>query len=116
MLTELIEFVEKASSILFEWFKGNLLKGNPDKCHLIVCTNQKTNINTGEFHIDSSDSEKLLAIKIDNKFTFDRHASDICKKASIKINELARIAPYINIGKRTYLWIQFLRLSLIIVS
>ena len=114
VLIELIISVEKASNILFQWFQGDLLKGNPDKCHLIVCTNQKTNINTGEFHIDSSDREKLLAIKIDNKFTFDRHTSDICKKASRKVNVLARIAPYINIGKRTYLRIKFLRLSLII--
>ena len=33
---ELIEFLEKASNTLFQWFTDNLFKGNPDKCHLIV--------------------------------------------------------------------------------
>ena len=80
VLIELIVSVEKASNILFQWFKGDLLKDNPDKCHLIVRTNQKTNINTGEFHIDSSDREKLLAINIDNKFMFDRHASELAER------------------------------------
>ena len=35
-IDDLIDSLEKAPSSLFKWFKGNLLKGNPDKCHLLV--------------------------------------------------------------------------------
>ena len=106
---DLIDSLEKASSSLFKWFKDNLFKGNPDKCHLLVSTNEKTKINIGEFSIENSDCEKLLGVKIDNKLTFDYHVSDMCKKANRKINALARIAPFININKRRILMNSFFR-------
>ena len=69
----LTDSLEKTSCSLFKWFKDNLFKGNPDKCHLLVSTNEKTKINLGEFSIENSDCEKLLGVKIDNKLTFDCH-------------------------------------------
>ena len=39
-------------------------------------------------------------ITIDSNLTFENHISSICKKASQKLNALARIAPYMNIQKR----------------
>ena len=96
---------------MFKWFKGNLFKDNPDKCHLLVSTNEKTKINIGEFSIENSDCEKLLGVNIDNKVTFDCHVSDMCKKTNRKINALARIAPFININKRRILMNSFFRLQ-----
>ena len=54
-IDDLMDSLEKASSSLFKWFKDNLFKGNPDKCHLLVSTNGKTKINIGEFSIENSD-------------------------------------------------------------
>ena len=108
-IDKLIDSLEKASSNLFKWFKDNLLKRNPDKCHLVVSTNEKIKINIRDFSIENSDCEKLLGIKTDNKLTFDYHASDMCKKANRKINALARIAPFININKRCILMNLFFR-------
>ena len=108
-IDDLIDSLEKASSSLFKWFKDNLFKGNPDKCHLLVSTNEKIKINIGDFSIENSDCEKLLGVKIDNKLTFDYHVSDMCKKANRKINALARIAPFININKRCVLMNSFFR-------
>ena len=105
---ELIDSLEKASSNLFKWFKDNLFKGNPDKCHLLVSTNEKIK-NIGDFSIENSDCEKLLGVKIDNKLTFDYHVSDMCKKANRKINALARIEPFININKKRILMNSFFR-------
>ena len=107
-IDDLIDSLEKASSSLFKWFKDNLFKGNPDKCHLLVSTNEKTKINIGEFSIENSDCEKLLGVKIDNKLTFDCHVS-MCKNANGKINALARIAPFINMHKRRILMNSFFR-------
>ena len=39
-------------------------------------------------------------ITIDSNLTFENHISSICKKASQKLNALARIAPYMNTQKR----------------
>ena len=77
-IDELIDSQEKASSSLFKLFKDNLFTGSPDKCHLLVSTNEKIKINIGEFSIENSDCEKLLRVKIDNKLTFDYHVSDMC--------------------------------------
>ena len=110
-IDDLIDSLEKASSSLFKWFKNNLFKDNPDKCHLLVSTNEKTKMNIGEFSIENSDRDKLLGVKIDNKLTFDCHVSDMCKKANRKINALARIAPFININKRRILMNSFFRLQ-----
>ena len=108
-IDDLIDPLEKASSSLFKWFKDNLFKGNPDKCHLIVSTNEKRKINMGEFSIENSGCEKLSGVKIDYKLTFDCHVSDIRKKANRKINASVRIAPFININKSRILLNSFFR-------
>ena len=108
-IDDLIDSQEKASSSLFKWFKDNIFKGNPDKCHLLVSTNEKTNTNIGEFSTENSGFEKLLGVKIDNKLMSDCHVSDMCKKANRKINALATIAPFMNINKRRILMNSFFR-------
>ena len=44
--------------------------------------------------------EKLVAVKFDNKLTFEKQITDICEKASRKTYALARIAPYMALSKR----------------
>ena len=50
--------------------------------------------------IKNSKCEKLLGVKFDNKITFEKHMSDICRKACRKTYALARIAPYMDLSKR----------------
>ena len=76
------------------------MKSNADKCHLLLSTNNASNIKIG--NIDISNSEKLLGVKFDYKLTFDDHISELCKKASRKILAVARVTPYMNIAKKTY--------------
>ena len=73
---ELIESLEKFSNTLFQWLKDNRFKRNSDECHLIVITNQKTNVKIRKLYIENSDCEKLLWTKIDTKLTFDCHVSE----------------------------------------
>ena len=42
----------------------------------------------------------LLGRTIDSNLTFENHINNICKRASQKLNALARVAPYMNIQKR----------------
>jgi len=102
-LESVIKLLEKASKIVFDWFKSNQMKGNESKCHVTLSTHDKMHVNIGTSHIKNSHMEKLLGVKIDCDLTFEEHISSICKKASAKLNALARISPYINEGKRRLL-------------
>ena len=95
-----ITSLEQKSRALFEWFENNLLKSNADKCHLLVSSSDAVNLRVSEYHIKNSECEKLLGVKFDNKPTFEKRVTDICRKASRKIYALARIAPYMDLSKR----------------
>ena len=59
---DLIHSLEKASTSLFKWFKDNLFKSNPDRCHLLISTNVKTKINIGKYSIQNSD-KKIVTVR-----------------------------------------------------
>ena len=75
-----IKSLEEASETLFKWFSDNLMKSNPDKCHLLISTNNTVKMKIGHFDIANSRIEKLLGVKFDSKLTFDDHISELCKK------------------------------------
>ena len=52
------------------------------------------------YDIQNSYCEKLLGVRLHKKLTFEKHITDICRKASRKIYALARIAPYMDLSKR----------------
>ena len=61
----------------------------------------------------NEDSIKLLVIHVNNNLNFDYHVNQLCKKASTKLHDLARIAKYMDINKRrmvmkTYIFTVFL--------
>ena len=79
-INSLIKSLEKASKELFKWFDDNLMKSNPDKCHLLVSTNDNVAIRIGNFQTENNKREKLLGTQFDNKLSFDYHLSETCKK------------------------------------
>ena len=95
-----IASLENASNTLFKWFSDNLFKGNVDKWHLLVYVKGEVSMKIGDFNIVNSECETLLGVKLDYKLSFNSHVSDLRKKASRKINGLARVAPYMSISKR----------------
>ena len=96
----MISNLESSSARLFNWFHQNAMTANPDKCHLLLSTNQNkfTNINSNA--IFNSSSEKLLGITIDTNLKFEIHVNNLCKKASQKLNALTRIASLMDVDKR----------------
>ena len=113
-IDDLIKSLEEASTALFQWFDSNLIKSNPDKCHLLI-SSKNVNVHVGEYEIENSNCEKLLGVKLDWKLNFDDHISDVCKKTSGKLRSLARIASFIGLSKRRIVMIDFLNPSLVIV-
>ena len=89
------------------------MKGNTDKCHLIMSTNNTPKLKVGDSFFKTSACEKLLGAKIDYKLTFDNYVANLCKKANNKLRALARATPYVTIEKRKLLMNSFSMHSLI---
>ena len=76
------------------------MKANSDKSHLIMSCAEATTAVIDGLPIDSSKTEVLLGITIDHELKFDDHVNRLCKKASLKLNAFARIAPFMNVSKK----------------
>ena len=79
------------------------MKGNTEKCHLIMSTDQSVNFKLGGPLIERGDCEKMLGVKIDYKLTFDKHVKTLCSKANNKLRTLATATPYMNVEKKKIL-------------
>ena len=77
----------------FYWFSDYQMKGNTDKCHLIMSTNNTPELKVRDSLIKESICKKLLGVKIDYKLTFVNHVAKLCKKANNKLRALARATP-----------------------
>ena len=100
---EVIFSLQESSKKLIEWFTDNQMKTNEDKFHLILSTNELTEIQIGDFSIKNSANEKLLGVNIDSKLNFDCHVNHLCNKANKKLRVLARVTPYMTLEKKKLL-------------
>ena len=60
-----------------------------DKCHFLLSNKERVTMKRGETEIKSSNCEKLLGIKIDDKLTFNEDLNYIIVKTSHKTNALS---------------------------
>ena len=74
------------------------------------CTEATTAMIDG-LPINSNEIGILLGITIDRKLKFDDHINHLCKKASLKLNALARIAPFMNVSKKQIIMKSFIELQ-----
>ena len=88
---------------LFTWFAQNEMKANVNKCHLLLSATDALNFEISETVICNPKSKKLLGITFDNKLKFEKHIITICQRANRKLNALARLTPYMEVGKRRIL-------------
>ena len=85
---------------LFDWFSDNFSKANPDKCHLLINTDGNVVLKIKNETITNRSNQKLLCMLLHNKFDFDEHVTPLCRKASQKLNALARVAHYLNLAQQ----------------
>ena len=57
------------------------------------------NLRVSGYDIKNGECENLLGVKFDNKLKFEKHSTDIFRKASGKIYALARIASCMELSK-----------------
>ena len=100
--------LEILSSILFTWPKNNYMKANTNKNHLLLCGKNNLTANIDGNVIESEDNQVLLGITIDSNLSFNEHINNLCKKASAKLNALARISGYMNLPKRRIIMKSFI--------
>ena len=103
-----IEELEISSSILFKWLQTNYMKVNTDKSHLLLSGNASLTSNIDNNLIESENEQVLLGVTIDSNLSFEKHINNLCKKASQKLNALARISGYINLQKRRVIMKSFI--------
>ena len=106
-IEEVISSLQSSSKKLFQWLSDNQMKGNTEKCHLIMSTDQSVNFQLGGSLIERSDCEKMLGVKIDYKLNFDEHVKTLCSKANNKLRALARTTPYMSVEKKKILMNSF---------
>ena len=68
------------------------MKVNPDKCHLLVSSDESCTAKIEDFSIKNSTKEKLLGVKFDSNLSSENHVTSLCKKACQKLHAHARIS------------------------
>ena len=86
--------LQKASVNFFKWFHENSLKANQEKCHFLSSLDINTKFLLPACILENSVSQKIIGVTIDRKMNFTKHVTNLCDKASKKIQTLARIFPY----------------------
>ena len=103
-----IEELEISSSILFTWLRNNYMKANTDKSHLLLSVDNNLTVKIDGNIIESEDEQVLLGVTIDSNLSFNKHVNNLCKKASAKLNALARISNYMDLPKRRIIMKSFI--------
>ena len=76
------------------------MKANADECQLLVTRDTDVTAKIGEFDVKNYREEKLLAVKIDTKLSFENHVSSLCKKATQMLHALSRVVNFMDPAKR----------------
>ena len=76
------------------------MKANPDKCHLLVSSDESCTDKIEDFSIKKSTKENLLGVKFNSNLSFENHVTSLCKKARQKLNALGGKSHYMDLNKR----------------
>lgn len=77
------------------------MKANLSKYHIILLgTTEAFKFEISRTVIRNSHSKKLLRGSFDSKGRFEKHINTICTIRNIKLNDLARLTPDMELEKR----------------
>ena len=85
------------------------MKINTDKNHLLLSGSNKLAANINGNVIESKDNQILLVKTIDSNLSFNKDINNLCKKASTKVNALARISGCMDLSKRRIIMKSFIK-------
>ena len=77
------------------------MKGNTEKCYLMLSTRDSNKIETGNSLVKGSLSEKLLGVKFNHNLTFNKHVKSLCKKKKkCKIESVSWVRSIYGISEK----------------
>ena len=100
-LEDLLHNLEDNTLSAILWFDANYMKLNQSKCHLLTCgVIEELWVKVGYETIWESKAEMLLGVSVDKMLNFNKHLTNVCKKANQKVSALARVARSLPFNKR----------------
>ena len=69
------------------------MQANQDKCHFLLSLDISTMLSLPACILENSDPHKLRGVTIDRKFSFHENVTNLCDKASRKIQAPPRYTP-----------------------
>ena len=97
------------------WFKQNEMIVNADKFQAIILSKKesesKYKLNIDNNDIESTKSEKLLGIAIDDRLRFDQHILNLCSEAAMQLNTLGRLQKYMGKSEKVAIVNSFIYVS-----
>ena len=99
-MTELLKILRKEYETAINWFETNNMIVNPDKFQSMNISFKKdlseSVLNISGVELTMESSVKLLGIETDHKLNFEKHISNICKKASNQLNAICRLETFMR--------------------
>ena len=92
------------------------MKANSDKSHLLLSCNESSTLVIDGSSIETNRRKVFLGRTIDKYLKLDDYVNNPCKKACQKFNALARLVPYMNVGKRRIIMKAFIEPQLVIIN
>ena len=91
---------------LSEWFYGNCMILNPEKCHYMRLGKDSASdlLRLCGEDLAASELETVLGIQMDNKLNFENHNKSFCNKASQKLGALQRFSNILDTQKKNLLF------------
>lgn len=102
--------LEHELAISEDWFLDNFMKLNTDKCHLFVSGHKYEHCfikNHNSEILWEKNHVRLLGVDLDSELKFDTHVSNICAKASKKLNILKRLSKFLNFSQKRLIFKSF---------
>ena len=94
-----IKEIEHFFEVLFKWFDFNFMKINSGKSHMLFSGNDNVSANIDDHISISENKNEIVGIILNLKLSFEDHINKPCKKASQKLNVLARVVSYMCLDK-----------------
>ena len=71
---------------------------NPRKCEFMGFgkTNENEVFTYHEIRLKNTTIKKVLGITLDKHLSFNEHLANVCKRASRKLNALAKVSPFLS--------------------
>ena len=113
-IIDLISILEKDSEIAIKWFKDNNMSVNPEKFHGFIVNrcgrhNGVYNMSFAGFEISTESLVNLLGINIDDKLNFNKHISQLCKRAAGQLNAICRLGKHVGENENNVLIQSFIQ-------